>query len=247
MKNIFILLCFLFTGLTFGKPVKYPKTYTHYLNEKDGNVKVSVLAVKVNIRAKEELTYYWFHYNQVMSTKGGYDGYLLHGEFTAFYMNNNLKEKGIYKNGLREGKWMSWYENGMIREIAYYKNGMKNGRYQLYNELGQLMVKTCFRDNLVHGKMKTYSNNKIQEQKKFRHGKERVKKIRKTTNDATTTEPVKDKEQKKIDRKIKRETRKQLKEQKKKEKANQNDSKEKKPFKERIKNIFRGNKKTGQQ
>jgi hypothetical protein len=246
--KISLFLTVMFFGiicLHANKP-SYPKTYIHYLNDKDGNIKVSVLSIKVNVKPKEDLIYFWFHYNQVMSTRGGYDGYLLHGEYTSFYVNNNLKEKGIYKNGLREGKWMTWYENGSVKEISWYKHGMKHGHYELYNELGQMMVKTNFCANKIHGRMRTFSNNKVQDQKKFRHGKEVVKKSRtKKIDNIENKLPAEDKEQKKTDEKIKRELKKKSKQDKKtrqsekKSETKPKAEKEKKSFKEKLRSIFK--------
>jgi hypothetical protein len=229
-RIICIALCFL-AAMVFiyaqRSTVKIPKTFTHYINEPEQSIKVSVMATKVEITPKEELTYFWFSSNKVLFTKGGFDGYLLHGIFSSFYANKNLKEKGCYKNGLREGKWMAWFENGQIREILNYHNGKKTGRYELYNELGLPMVKARFRNDKLHGRMYTFLNNKIQTKQRFRNGNE----IKRTEKKEEEIKPPKEK-------KRKEKIRKEEKEEAPKEKKEEN-KKVRKTFKEKWNNLFK--------
>ena len=41
--------------------------------------------------------YYWFDHSMIMSTRGGYTGELLHGDFLVQYRNYQIKEQGNFK------------------------------------------------------------------------------------------------------------------------------------------------------
>lgn len=89
-----------------------------YINFPDYSVKFQVIPNKKTVQASAEHTYYWYASNTIYQTRGGYDGRILNGAYTAFYLSGNLKEKGRFKNGLKHGKWTVWFEDGQLKEIT---------------------------------------------------------------------------------------------------------------------------------
>ncbi len=83
-----------------------------------------------------QLRYSWFKNNMILTTRGGYDGKLLHGAYAEFYPNRNLKVQGCYKTGLYHGRWKEWYPNGELKKITPWKNGYKHGKLFEFSELG---------------------------------------------------------------------------------------------------------------
>src|SRR5687767_7067543 len=120
------------------------KNYTVYVNQSDYSVVAEVLAKPKLPQSDASKEYYWYKGNNIMSTRGGYEGKLLHGKFSSFYLNNNLKEKGKYNMGLKEGEWKKWHPNGTIAEIVNWKNGFKHGKYQAFNAKQELTVSTHY-------------------------------------------------------------------------------------------------------
>ena len=109
-----------------------------------------------------------------MQTKGGYDGKLLHGEYTSFYLSDNLKEKGWFCKGLKCGKWIQWYENGKIKETGHWKNGLRNGKTQSFNINGEKLMVAEYEDDQLDGTVMTFEGDKMTSCKKYDEGKELI-------------------------------------------------------------------------
>src|SRR3989344_7623881 len=129
----FALLILLLPISTFAQQKQKP-TFPVYVNYPDYTVKADVFSNPQKISVNENLTYYWYSSNKIIETKGGYDGKVLNGSYTSFYLSKNLKEKGSFKDGLKTSTWTSWNIDGKINEITTWKKGMKNGVYKKYNE-----------------------------------------------------------------------------------------------------------------
>jgi len=127
----------------------------HY---EDSVVRAQILIEKKKMKPTEERLYYWYKSNKIFITKGGFDGYLLHGSYTELYKDRNLKVKGAFKNGLKHGKWMSWYENSQVRNVVYWKKGVKNGLFRYYINSGQLIKEGRYYKDKLHGKVKIYDH-----------------------------------------------------------------------------------------
>lgn len=113
------------------------------LNHKDSIIYAHLLPddESKKITASDKYWYNWYAQHDIKETRGGFDGKLLHGQYTEFYENKNLKKKGIFKKGLKKGKWKSWYKDGQLSEIVYYKNGLKDGKFILFNTSGEQVAK----------------------------------------------------------------------------------------------------------
>lgn len=203
------------TCIAAQPPEKKATKFTVYINEETGNVKAEVLDTKNGPVVKEYLTYYWYVPNQIMETKGGYSGRLLHGNYTSFYDNKNLKEKGRFSGGLKSGKWMKWYDNGKIMEIVNWKSSRKNGKYKLYNEMGEVVLEANFSNDKLNGKTVSYHAGKILSVKNYKNGDEIIEK----------TEGGNVEKKKPEDKAVKSNTKKK--------------ERDKKPLKDRLKELFR--------
>lgn len=119
--------------------------------------------------------YFWIKAKKIHSSKGGYEGDLLHGEYTALYKNDALKEKGWFKKGLKNGQWKEWYPNGELKSISKWKNGSLYGQSVFYNENGKRIQYASYKNGLLHGRQ-LIVNDTCTITKKFKNGKEVIKK-----------------------------------------------------------------------
>ncbi len=113
------------------------------LNHKDSIIYAHLLPIEKSkkVHVSDAYWYNWYAQHDIKETKGGFDGKLLHGQYTEFYASKDLKKKGIIKNGLKTGKWKSWHKNGQLSEIWHYKNGLKHGKFIQFNEQGNYTSK----------------------------------------------------------------------------------------------------------
>ncbi len=178
MKQATLILTILLSIQGFAQSTKEKKTYQVYVsdNENDLTARVTVMKDKAKLEPKEELTYTWYSAGKVQQTKGDFDGKLLSGPYASFYLSGALKEKGIFRKGLKNGKWNSWTIAGYLKETVSYKRGSKQGRYVLFNEEGKKVLEARYRKDQLHGKVEVFEAGKLIGVKKYKRGKEVVKK-----------------------------------------------------------------------
>lgn len=169
----------LLTGLAREGQGRSHDTYEININKKDSSVRANVYNDPLTVKTKTGCTYYWYAYNKIHFTQGGYDGRLLHGEYVCFYPNGNIKQKGNFKDGLKEGEWVSWYDNGVIAEIAHWKGGLRQGAYKNFSQAGGIHIEACYKNDKLNGNYITYEEEKITEKKRYRMGKELLPKEKK--------------------------------------------------------------------
>ncbi len=153
-----------------------------------------VLIKSGNFVAQNDVSYCWFKNNSIHITQGGYDGYLIDGEYVVFYPNSDLKAKGEYRKGLKNGVWKSWYSNGALKEVCNWKKGKRDGDYVVYDSLGELSISGRYSNNLKDGIFSHYYEGVITIKETYRNGRIRpVKplKIKKDTVDYEKLLPVK--------------------------------------------------------
>lgn len=156
------------------------KQFNVVVNYDEYTVKTKMLSQVKEFKVNNDLTYMWYASQKIIETKGGYEGKLIHGSYTSFYLSNQLREQGQIKYGLKHGEWKAWYPDGKLKEIITWKNGRKNGIYELYNDLGQRMAKSRFKNDKLNGKFYTYSGSgAIAEKKKYKDGNEVIPKVKK--------------------------------------------------------------------
>lgn len=184
MKQLFLKqFIFLFISLlltTFNgtaQQYKEKKFFTVYVKEEEYYVTAEVLSEAKTIGHPDvNKEYYWYKSNNILSTKGGYDGKLLHGKYSSSYPNNNLREKGKYKMGLKEGEWIKWYDNGKIAEVSNWKHGAKYGRFQTFNVKQELTQTSHYNNDKLNGEVVTYDSGKVISKKKYKNGVEIIPK-----------------------------------------------------------------------
>lgn len=181
------------------------KQFNVTVNYEDNTVKTQMLSQNKDIKVNNDRIYMWYGSQKIMETKGGYEGKLIHGKYTVFYLNNQLKEQGQIKYGLKNKEWKYWYPDGKLREVITWKDGFKNGAYAIYNDYGQLMAKGKFKKDKLDGKFYTYGpTGNVTEKKVYRNGDEVVPKVKvekpkkeKKVKEEKTKEPKPKKEKKK--------------------------------------------------
>jgi hypothetical protein len=142
-------------------------------------IKTQVLTLPKNIKVNNNRVYLWYSSQKILETRGGFDGKLIHGNYSAFYLNNQLKEKGQIRYGLKNKEWKYWYSDGTLKEVIDWKRGLKHGKYLLYNDNGQLIAYSHFKNDKLNGKFYTYSSTgKILEKKRYKKGEEVIPKIK---------------------------------------------------------------------
>ena len=73
--------------------------------------------------SKNDIWYYWFKSQKIITTQGGADGLLLEGLFTAFFSNKQLAQKGKFKKGLKVRSWEYWRKDGSLKMIEKWRRG----------------------------------------------------------------------------------------------------------------------------
>lgn len=181
----FVLLILLLPISIFAQQKQKP-TFPVYINYPDYTVKADVFFEAKKISVKENLTYYWYSSNKIIETKGGYDGKILNGSYTSFYLSKNLKEKGSFKDGLKTSTWTSWNIDGKINEITTWNKGVKNGVYKKYNEFGELIKEYGFKNGELDGYKIDYEKGKVISKKKYQKGIEILPKEKKQKKSSAT-------------------------------------------------------------
>ncbi len=155
------------------------KQFNITVNHDDYTIKTQMLSQPKELKINNDRIYMWYASQKIMETKGGYEGKLIHGKYTAFYLNNQLKEQGQIRYGLKNKEWKYWYPDGKLREVITWKNGVKSGHYSIYNDYGQLMAKGNFKNDKLHGKFYTYgSTGAVTEKKIYKNGDEVLPKVK---------------------------------------------------------------------
>lgn len=171
VMRTFLTLILIFTGfLSEAQKILIPKNripvhqadFFAWVEVYDGEIKTSSL--------ENNKTYYWIKAKQIHTSKGGYYGELLHGEYTALYKTDALKEKGKYSKGLKTGEWKEWHPNGELLCISHWKNGLPKGSFCYYNTSGKITRREWYKNGLLHGKQMTYTDS-IETITKYRKGK----------------------------------------------------------------------------
>jgi len=182
MKKYFFLFLFIVVHGT----AQVKRSYPVYINYSDYTVKASVLNTANNIYPHESLTYFWYSANKIYDTQGSYDGKVLNGPYSSFFLSGNLKEQGYFKKGLKNGKWITWYENGKIKDIKIWNRGTQVSTQKTYNDSSELILKQLYYNGRLVSQT-IYENGKAVKTTKFKNGKE----VMKTDNDDTIKKPIK--------------------------------------------------------
>jgi hypothetical protein len=144
------------------------------LDTPDSTVYANVMEGKFVHNPREDRYYYWFMAGQIKRTRGGVDGKVLHGKYTAYYFNKSLKQKGLFYKGLKNGRWISWYPNGEINSISHWKKGILNGEYSVWSPEGKLVEKGNYKNERKVGEWQYISKEGYKTTKRYRNGDEYI-------------------------------------------------------------------------
>lgn len=171
MKKIIAILFMVFSLEVLAQTSAYHHSfYEVNVNSTTFSERAHIFTTEKKIKARPNLIYFWYYSNKILQTQGGYDGKLLHGEYTCFYLNNNLKEKGDFKKGLKNGTWISWFENGKVEAVRNWKAGQLEGKSQSYDLNGNMTDETSYHNNILHGTKKIYKDGKLTSEKRYKNG-----------------------------------------------------------------------------
>jgi antitoxin component YwqK of YwqJK toxin-antitoxin module len=137
------------------------KKYKHkevIITGKDSIIRCNILAKKVELKAQQNESYYWYDKDNLYVNMGSYSGNLLDGEYLVTRSDGSLITKGAFINGQKDGKWISWSVNGKIKNTCIWNKGTISGKRKDYGIDGGLIQVTHFRNNLVHGLLIRYTD-----------------------------------------------------------------------------------------
>jgi hypothetical protein len=178
---VFLLSFFLGVFSSAQAQRKYLRQVVHdrvVVNSPDSTVVTYVWPVgNKEVEAEEEKVYYWYKADKVRTSRGGFGGKVLHGDYTSFYIDQNLKEKGKFVKGLKVGTWKAWYPNGELKEIMHWKKGQRNGSFITYRSDHTIYKTGKYKDDKLKGKVKEYD----EAGKRVRHKKAKTPKLKKTS------------------------------------------------------------------
>ena len=187
MKKVIFLV--LLIPQIISAQMKQKESYTVYVNYPDYTIKTDISAKSKRINVQDELTYYWYASNKIMETTGGYDGKILNGPYTSFYVTGNLKEKGTFRNGIKNGEWITWYETGKMKEVNVWRKGVKSSTSKKFDINGDIISETKYKNGKLNGYEITYVNGKVIAKKKYKNGIEVVKKEKILDGDHISEQP----------------------------------------------------------
>ncbi|HRO44815.1 MAG TPA: hypothetical protein PLE34_03095 [Agriterribacter sp.] len=118
-----------------------------------------------------EKEYYWFKSDNILISKGGFDGRILHGSYTVFYPNQNLNEKGNFYHGMKDGVWQTWYPNGTIKSTQTWSKGQKEGNYTFFDMQGKKVKQYTYKRDLLSGYQLEYQNDTLASKILYKEGK----------------------------------------------------------------------------
>ena len=116
-----------------------------YISIGDTMIQANIYIGDDKIKIENSHKYYWYKKDMILTTRGGYNGNILHGEYTVYYPDKNLKEKGQFDKGLKHGEWKEWYDNGELKTYYTWKNGVLNGKYAFYNTQDELVEEGTYK------------------------------------------------------------------------------------------------------
>jgi hypothetical protein len=151
------------------------------LNHKDSIIYAHVMPAgeSPKVKVSDEYWYTWYAQHDIKETRGGFDGKLLHGNYTIYYENKDLRRKGVFKEGLKIGKWKSWHRNGQLSEISYYKKGLSTGKWISYDPSGNIIAKTKYKKGKMIVKKSRKVKNKSIKDTVQTEGNKKIKKGKK--------------------------------------------------------------------
>lgn len=141
------------------------------INYDDSLIKTSVLTKIRKVEPTDLIEYYWYAYNQINKNYGGFDGFLLDGEYSVFNLENRLITSGYFKEGKKHGTWKKWDRKGQLILICNWNKGLKNGKTIVYSKDGTINKELDYKDGQLHGQVLVYQDG-YKKAYKYKYGKQ---------------------------------------------------------------------------
>lgn len=191
MKWLTVLLCFCCAGGVYAQKTMDLLVNNRVILHSDGYIIYADVAREPSKqKADTRLFYYWYSANDIKKTKGGFQGKLLHGQYTKFYANKNLHTQGKFKKGIQVGEWKYWYHNGELSEIKHWRKKGTVADFEMFDQQGTLIRTGKYRNERYDGEIRDIQSGKVTKTK-YRNGVEIVKK-KKVKSDSVQNSPEKD-------------------------------------------------------
>ncbi len=217
LLRIYIPMLALVTATQLCYAQKTPEIPKHKIVIEDHEkvLKFEVQEDEKEVSANNRLFYTWFSHHKIHTTRGGFEGHLLHGEFLVMNKARDLLQKGQFYYGLKNKVWKTWYPDGELKSITHFKKGKLHGVEIQFDDMGDVVSKTRYRFGKKHGKEHLFNEDGDEEIIKYKKGKEVGSKDKSFFKD--DEEPINEDDTQPEDKKRKKEKRKKKKDQKKKE------------------------------
>lgn len=148
------------------------------LTDGDSSITTAIWERPLKGHIRPDNTYYWYYAGTIHHNLGGISGKPLHGKYELYDSKRRLIMQGYFQLGLKTGNWTRWYDNGMIKESYFFKNGKLKGQFRTFDTDGRLLSASTYKDGILHGKAIYYAKDTTIV-KRYREGKELIKKAQK--------------------------------------------------------------------
>ena len=198
MWRILLLSCCLGLANYSHGQLRQKTSEVRHLSLPDRSVQFQIGSENLRVVANNALVYYWVKGTDLHHSRGGFEGRLLHGKFTAFYPSQQLKSQGRFHKGRKHGEWKTWHENGELKSIANWSKGRQNGRAVEFDVKGQRIKQQSFRNSELHGRQIDYATDGSEITTIYKRGKKieepekAVEIIEGTVTTSTTSDPQQD-------------------------------------------------------
>lgn len=178
--NKLILLFFSLLVATSIFAQEMPESRTIALSNPNGSSIRAQIAVEPKSPRiiSQQLLYHCFIRDSIHQIQGGYEGHLLHGQYTLLTTERAPLIKGQFSRGLKHGEWKSWYANGRLKQVERWRDGRLHGPYQQFDSRGQLLTSGKYRKGRLHGKQLQHDGGEVIETIRYKKGQIKTKKER---------------------------------------------------------------------
>jgi hypothetical protein len=125
------------------------------INHPDSTVHARILIARPDIKIDNSKLYFWYAPDCIYANRGGFSGYLLHGDYSVYNKNNRMIAQGAFFRGLKTGIWKRWYANGNLAELIVWEYGLLHGSSYFYNPDGSVIRSDKYKSGKLIQKQST--------------------------------------------------------------------------------------------
>ena len=149
----------------------FPETMQVTINLDESTLKFNTFEDEEDLLFTNKFrNYYWYKTNELLTTQGGYEGRLLHGEFTELYDSKSLKRKGEFRKGTKQGSWRYWNTEGALTAMTKYRAGRRSGRSLRFDDQGYISESHRYKSDAKNGFSYIYTNGQVVKLIEFEDG-----------------------------------------------------------------------------